>query len=409
MRIKKENIKNINLIVGFFLAFSGYYVMLIVMINLLPGLESRNLTIPLRLIIVVSIGFIFLLQPRVKLQKGLVFFLLFATAYLTRIFIEYLDYNSMFHIPVIEFFLYFISFVLIPLVLISQFRLSEHNYNKIFLAVIAGTTILSALTFFFYKGIIGLVGRISSAGSLGESFISPLALSYCSVLGIGVGIAYLITNKVGIRKKLFIYSTIALSFIPFYLGASRGSILALSFPFAFYFFFTEGIKKRCTLLFSIVILSIVMAALTEYLGTGVFDRFMNIQRDIATGSSSVVRIDIWKYSLQQFLEHPLLGNSLECDQFNFYPHNILLEVLITTGIIGFIPFVLFLYNIFTKMRLIVKQHSEYFWICTIFLQAFTQNMFSGGIYSAGWLAIGGGMILGFKFDKLQDRNVRENR
>ena len=188
------------------------------------------------------------------------------------------------------------------------------------------------------------MSRISFAFSRNEIYISPLALSYCSALGAGIGSAYLITNKVGNYKKLFIYSTIALSFIPFYLGAFRGSILALSFPIVFYFLFAEGINKRVTLLFSTVILIIIMVALTEYLGTGVFNRFINIQRDIETGSSSVVRIDIWKYSLQQFFVHPLFGNSLNCDQINFHPHNILFEVLITTGIIGFVPFVLFLCN-----------------------------------------------------------------
>ena len=104
MRIKKENIKNINLIIGFFLAFSGYYAFLIVLVNLAPDLKTRGLTIPLRLIIVTSMGFIFLLRPRVKLQKGLVFFLFFATAYLTRILTEYMDYTLMFHIPKTEFF-----------------------------------------------------------------------------------------------------------------------------------------------------------------------------------------------------------------------------------------------------------------------------------------------------------------
>jgi len=42
----------------------------------------------------------------------------------------------------------------------------------------------------------------------------------------------------------------------------------------------------------------------------------------------------------------------------------------------------------------------------IFLQAFIQNMFSGGLYAASWFAIGAGIILGFEFDKLQNWNVK---
>ncbi|MFH0726539.1 MAG: O-antigen ligase family protein [Pseudomonadota bacterium] len=401
----KERIISINLIVGFFLAFSGYYAALIVLTNLATGAGSRNLTIPLRLIIVSSFGIIFLMRPKIGLQKGLTFFLFFAFAYLSRILIESLDYSSKFQITEIEFFLYFTSFVLIPLVFTSQIRLSESDYSKIFIVLMIGTIILSILTFYFYKQLIGTVVRISLVIKHNQNYISPLALSYGSVLGIGVGIGYLLTNKVGRLKKLFIYTTIMISFVPFFLGASRGSILALSFPFVFYLFFAQGIKKRAHIIISMGVLCIFLIISTAYFGSGVFFRFANISHDIESSSSSAGRLEIWRYSLIQFINNPVFGNSLNCTKVNFHPHNILLEVLITTGIIGFIPFFLFLCSIFTKMKVIVKQHSEYFWICVIFLQAFTQNMFSGGIYSAGWLAIGGGLILGVN---IRDRVKNEN-
>jgi len=393
MGIRKKNLKDFNLVVGFFLAFSGYYAALMAQTNLAAGLDSRNVTVPLRLIIVTSIGLTFLQRPRIKMKKGLLFFLLFAAAYLSRILIEYVDSNSTFHISELEFFFYFATFVLIPMFFISQYQLSEDDYNKIFMAVMTGTLLLSVSTLYFYGDIIGTVTRISGAIKRDENYISPLALSYCSALGIGVGIAYLIAHEVDSFKKIFIYATIGTSFIPFYLGASRGSIVALSFPFIIYLLFAKNVKRRVVLLFSIGILSAAFIIITEYFGSGVFVRFANISRDIETGSSSVIRIDIWRASLMQFWNNPVFGNSLNCDYVNHHPHNILLEVLITTGFIGFIPFILFLQQIFIKIKLIVNQHSRYFWVCVIFIQAFTQNMFSGGIYAAGWLAIGSGLIL----------------
>jgi O-antigen ligase len=403
MGIKKEKIRNINLIVVFFLAFSGYYAALIVLNNLAPGSETRNLTIPLRLIVVTCIGFIFLLRPRIKWQKGLVFFLLFALAYLTRILIEYFYHESIFHITETEFFLYFTSFVLIPLFLISQLHLSDNNYNKIFLAVMASTLVLSVLTLYFYYELIGTVTRISSVIKRGQNFISPLALSYSSALGIGGGIAYLMTNTVGGLKKLLIYTTIALSFAPFYLGASRGGVLALSLSLVFYFLFAQGVKRRAILIISIGILSIIFIVLTEYLGSGVFARLADLRQSIEFGEEG--RIDLWRYSFIQFLDDPIFGNSLEAEFIGLYPHNMLLEVLITTGLIGFIPFLLFLFNVLYKARLIIKKHNEYSWMVFIFLQAFTQNMFSGGLYSAGWFAIGSGLILGFQFDKFEKQKT----
>jgi len=394
MGIKKKTIININLFLFFFLAFSGYYATLILLANLGNNIGSRNYTIPLRFIIVLFLVIIFLQKPRIKLQKGLVLFLIFAVAYLSRIFIEYIDLRSIFHISETEFFLYFTSFVLVPLVLTCQFRLSESNYNYAFLGLMGGTLILSLFTLYFYNDMIGNVARISLAIKRGENYISPLALSYVSALGIGVGIAFIITNNLSFIKKLFIYTSVSFSFIPFFLGASRGSILALSLPFIFYFICVEGIKNRVVTLISISILAIVLIILTQYLGFGIFGRFANIYHDIEVGSSSAARIQIWHASLIQFVENPVFGNSLNCEYINHYPHNILIEILITTGIVGFIPFVLFLQRILIKMKMIVRQNKRYFWICVVFIQAFIQNMFSGSIYAAGWLAMAAGLVIG---------------
>ena len=98
----------------------------------------------------------------------------------------------------------------------------------------------------------------------------------------------------------------------------------------------------------------------------------------------------------QFWKNPLFGNSLNCELIDHYPHNILIEVLITTGIVGFVPFFLFLWEINKGIKGIIKIHPQYFWVCVVFLQSFMQNMFSGGLYAAGWFAIGGGLILGLR-------------
>jgi O-antigen ligase len=395
MVIKRNTIKNFALFIVFFLAFSGYYAFLMMLTNIATDIDSRILTIPLRLIIVGMITFIFLLRPRrVKLQNELFFFLLFAIVYLIRILIESLDHRSTFHITEAEFFLYFTSFVLIPLFFVSQFRLSEDNYEKIFIAMMSSALVLAALSLYYYQEMIGCVKRMVITD---ENYISPLALSYSSVLAIGVGIAYLLTNEGMLCMRLFIYVTILMSFIPFFLGASRGSIVALSLPFLFYLVFGRGVKKRITLLLVISSLAIVLIFLTEVFGTRIFARLATISEIIEYGGLAPggERIEIWEASLVQFCNNPVFGNSLNCDQTNFYPHNMLVEVLITTGIVGFVPFVLFLYIIFVKMVLMVKRDRRYFWVCVIFLQAFMYNMFSGGIYYAGWLSIGAGLVIGF--------------
>lgn len=394
--LNKKNIISINLFIGFFLAFSGFYAFLVIIPYVSSGLESRALTIPLRLIILVSFGLSFLFRPQTRYRKGLVFFLLFALAYLTRILVEYVDGTSSFHMSIAEFFLYFMSFVLLPILFISFTKLRNPDYNKIFYAIITSSFLLSILSLYFYKEIIGVNVRISTLISREEQFISPLALSYCSALCIGAGTFYLLTNRVQIIKKVYICLSICLSTIPFFLGASRGSIFALAFPFIYYLIYVDSIKNRFKIIIIILFLIILSAISTEYLGNAIFTRTINTFDRIEVGTEG--RILIYKSSLDQFFNYPIFGNGLNNKVTNYYPHNMFLEVMITTGIIGFLPFVMFIIAIFAKMKLILKKKRCSFWICVVFLQSFTSAMFSGGIYAAAWFAIGVGLILGFNLN-----------
>lgn len=393
MRIKIEALENISLATAFFFTFAGYYIVLAIISNIIGTEFSRALTIPLRVLILASMIIPFLLHPTIRAQRALIFFVFFSFAYLARIIIEMHGPDN-YHISVHEFLLYFLSFVLIPLILLSQFRFSAEQYDLIFYSIFIGCIILAFFVIFFYRELIGQVSRISQVEQSGN-YISPLALSYTSALGIGIGTMYIITNSVTKKKRIIIIFGILMCLPMFFLGASRGSIVALAVPFLFYFIFSQGVRRRIFLIVSLVLLTILFTVAQQYLGTGVFDRFFSIQYDIERGASSVVRLEIWKNTWQQFLSSPIFGNSLESDWLGYHPHNLILEVLVTTGLLGFVPFVAFLIIVLRKSARLIQTRPDYSWIIVIFTQAFTAHLFSGAIYSAAWLALGAAMIIGF--------------
>ncbi|MGM0503940.1 MAG: O-antigen ligase family protein [Bacteroidota bacterium] len=326
---------------------------------------------------------------------------MFSILYFTRIFYEQLTGRNHFHISETQFLLYYSGFVFFPFLFISQTKLDEKSYQKIFHAILFSTIILSVLTFIYYRSIIGTVGRISYAISKDANYISPLALSYTGALGIGLGSIYLITNKnINKRKKYFIIITIILSAIPFFLGASRGSLFALAVPFLFLIYKIRSIKKKLAISLMIVFLGFLIVIFAEKMGSGIITRFMNIGADIESGSSSTIRLIQWTDSLEQFWNNPFFGNSLENTTFNFHPHNIFLEVLITTGLIGFIPFIFLIIKGFKAALNVFKNFPEYSWIAALFLQSFTQNMFSGGLYSASWLFASLALLISFSQNQL---------
>ena len=122
MKISIRDVEKLNIFFLFFIYFGGYYVILILVANTVGNQFSRSFTIPLRVLIILSIVGIFLSTPRISLSKGVLFFLFFSCAYIYRIMIEIFSRSSAFHIPSSEFLFYYIAFVFTPLFFVSQIK-----------------------------------------------------------------------------------------------------------------------------------------------------------------------------------------------------------------------------------------------------------------------------------------------
>lgn len=387
----------------FFLAFSGYYLFLMIISNMGFAEISRLLTIPVRILVLFSLAILYLRRPKIRLDKFLSLFLIFSFFYYLRILIEFFNNPLIYHISVVEFFLYFTSFVFIPFLLISQLFLNNMSFNIIFKAITSSTLLLGLLSYFFYKNFLGQVGRIFVVMGVQDNFFSPLFLSYCGALGIGLGIVFLMTNKGLARKtKINLILLIGVSFVPFLLGASRGSLLAIILPFFFLTISISNKNKRITIIVAMIITSSLIVYSADYFSSSVIERFLSIKNDMEMGKSSAIRLLFWKSSVLQFLENPIFGNSLECTFAKFYPHNIYLEVLLSTGLVGGIPFFILQFNAFRIIIKIIKYTPKYSWLAALFLQSFSQNMFSGSIYSSSWYFISLALIF------VYDRSIFKN-
>jgi O-antigen ligase len=138
---------------------------------------------------------------------------------------------------------------------------------------------------------------------------------------------------------------------------------------------------------------IALIYLDSFFDSGLLDRFTGTKEAIETGSSSASRLDIWKYSLDQFIDYPLFGDKLNTNIVNFYPHNIFLEALQSIGFFGFIPFLVLLIYALRYSMYIFKKKPQYAWLTIFFLQALMQNMFSGALYTAAWFWTGMALVL----------------
>ena len=393
-RFKRRSIAAFSISVSVGLSLVGYTALLMIFANLTGGTEgSRFLTIPVRIFVIGTMVLAVLLGGRLNRHPAVFWFLIFSILYFMRIFIEWHEPSFRLYKSPLEFFLYFVSFTLMPLILISCMRLDRFIAEEIRVLLVRMGFVFALLTAAFYGGYVGQASRISQTVGRDAEYISPLSLSYQSALVIGVLIISWISSRTSFVRSAGTLISIFLLTVPFFLGASRGSVVALGLVFLFFLSFWPGVKRRALVTFGSLFLLGLAFALQGYLGDGIFQRVASIGNDIETGSSSVIRLIMWREGFEQFLISPVFGNSLQHEGFQFHPHNIFIEVLISTGILGFVPFSMFLFFVARSSVSVIRESPESSWVVVVFLVGFSSNMFSGSISSAVMFMTGAGLVL----------------
>lgn len=380
-----------SLFTAIFLNFIGYYVYLLLLFNFGLSTTSFGLSIGLRMIILLSLLLLFINSQKAKADSPTYIFIFFSIVYLSRIIIDAFK-GLEYYVSTPKLLLYYLSFDMIPFLLISNIKFKVADFIIIRKALLMSGFTFSILSLFFFKDYIGTVGRLTT-DTAGEDMMSPLALSYCSSLAIGAAGSYWMENKITFQEKVFILFTILFSAIPFFLGSSRGSLIALVLPFVFTLFSKKKIINNLRLLFIGFIALLTIIYFSEYFGSSLIDRFTQTSSDIKEGNEAAVRSVMWQNAFNQFSNHPIMGDKLKLDGFDIHPHNIAFEILQITGFLGFIPFLILMIIIFKKALRIFKHVPQYSWLSIVFIQSFIQNMFSGSIFGASWLMMSAALII----------------
>lgn len=387
-----------------FFSFVGYYSGLGLIIFLGYIEFTSFYSIPLRILLAVLMIYLMVkirFKHAVLNQPIYLLFFIFWGLYFIAIFKSMHGSTEGFYRTPMEVIIYSILYSIIPFLFFSL-RHDESTLNIFKNALIASGLSLAILMLLLYKDLLLMgVGRINMAKYfLGDDFrsISPLALSYASTLIISVCLYSIIFLKLSRKIKIYYWVTIALSMVPFLLGSSRGSILSIIFTFSLIVFFRGSFKTKIRSMVLFLLLGAGVVYFADFFNSSLISRFLSISEDIESGSSSAARLVIWKHVWLQFLSSPIFGDSIQ-SSYRVYPHNIFLEVLMATGILGFIPFVILVSFAFIKGIKIVKYHPKHVWIFIMFSLAFVQHLLSYTFYSAIYFWSGMGLIYSFSLSK----------
>ncbi len=154
------------------------------------------------------------------------------------------------------------------------------------------------------------------------------------------------------------------------------------------------IHKKKIVSTSLFIFVLVFSVLLFY----VVAEYMNLwesagfQRTIHPLDQNTERKDYWNEVLLYFYESPIIGNGLGSDFYTwgFYSHNILIDFLVESGIIGLLFFGLFFIKVEREIFLHSIQNDIIAFISIFAIYGIVMNMFSGYWISTyyHWLILG---------------------
>lgn len=262
-----------------------------------------------------------------------------------------------------------IIFSLIPILLVNR------DINESFYPLLKKQIRITIVLFIF---VIFLAYKLGLSDDYRLSFekINPISLSLYAAVAILLSF-WVYERKIVLACVIFILLIIMI------LSGSRGPLVALAFVIISFTFFRMKLLKKVT---SVTIFSVVAFSLFYFYDIAVnyIPILSRFNFTTAEGGMSVnIREEQYKSALQIFSEHPFFGGSLVEHYAQFYPHNIILEVLITGGIALLCVFIFVFFAIGVELQNSLKNNipiSFYLIFCTLFISyMFTSSLAGIGL------------------------------
>lgn len=203
-----------------------------------------------------------------------------------------------------------------------------------------------------------------------------------------VSITYLIFNKNNKIQKIQFLASFFIGFIVLLLGGSRGPILTTLLVF-FILIFVKNYKSKNLLTFLKYIIGfiIIIFSLFLFIDNDTLENIEALRRifntvDTINNTDKEERVYEYAAAWNQFLENPIIGDQYVNNFDNYYAHNIFLELLMATGIIGTFLFLLFFVHYLKALLKVLYQEipPSMLSIYILSISAFLLSMTSGSLY-----------------------------
>ena len=346
---------------------------------------SRKVTIPFRAFVLGLVIIVLLHALHARLVTpgwGLFMFMLFWMLYLTRM----LNDTYLFPVPLARspetYFLFGVGVSMVPALAFFTMPGSAGLRRAMIGLYLTMSGIMIAGMLHGFRDFV-LTSRLSGNQTYNPISIGHVGASIC-ILSLFIYMTSKTTKKVSLT--LFTFIMLALGLTTVALSASRASILSIAviiMPFLIWALMKRRNRLRVTLLVVVlVIFTPILINKTNIIGGSLVGRIDKFQHFDYIRNN--IRYSLWSEGWRAFLDNPLFGSSLDIPQHSLYtgyPHSILIEGFMTTGIVGGLLLVAISgYGLIAAIRLIRLQ-SPAGWVGLLYIQYLIAAMSSGTLYT----------------------------
>ena len=325
----------------------------------------------------------------VRVDRTLLLLTIFGVTYATQLVLTLHIRGESSALDPIDYWIWMFGACLMPFIATYLWFSQKHEVlvsKVLVVAAIAATCLLlmfASTLEYLPNGVAVNTGRYSIPS------LNPIAVGHiaASTILIGVGI-FLGSASLKTREVVVLAVGIAAGVILLILANSRGPRLALGCALLFLGF--ARFDRRGTIALGVVTLcgaayltSTQPAALTDGLLRRIDLMFSGV--DASTSSRVLALQGAW----EQFLGSPFNGDGVDVRVTRFYPHNVILEALMTTGLLGGVPFILLLFIAFKSAFKLLRSREGSIWLSLLFVQCVVAAQLSSSIYQSTtmWVAI----------------------
>jgi O-antigen ligase len=211
-----------------------------------------------------------------------------------------------------------------------------------------------------------------------------------------------------ITRKLTQIILIALGLTNLVLGASRGPLfttICISLFLYFFYMFKNNTFLKPLIFGAVLTFFAIFFFNSQNSNILIFNRAISFFEERQNNIEEERDLE-FASAMNQFFSSPIIGDKIVTNNSNWFPHNIIIESLMSTGIIGTTFLILIIIFCFNQCKNILYKHINYpFFLIVIFFVLFSSSLISGSIplSSSFWIIVS--VLLTIKFDK-RSRDIR---